>query len=72
MSITSSDTPAELDPKLPRFRKLNLRPNADPARASPRHLLIKYDGFYVRAPLDKPRSSCYRCCETSWRPMTRM
>lgn len=55
ISITSSDTPAELDPKLPRFRKLNLRPNVDPARASPRHLLIKYDGFYVRAPLDKPR-----------------
>ena len=32
-SITSSDTPAELDPKLPRFRKLNLRPDADPAAA---------------------------------------
>ena len=54
-SITTSDTPAELDPKLPRFRRLNLRPDADPTRASPRHLLIKYDGFYMRAPLDKPR-----------------
>jgi DNA polymerase-2 len=53
--ITTSDTPSELDPKLPRFRKLNLRPDADPSRTAPRHLLIKYDGFYVRAPLDKPR-----------------
>jgi DNA polymerase-2 len=54
-SITTSDTPAELDPKLPRFRRLNLRPDADPTRASPKHLLIKYDGFYMRASLDKPR-----------------
>lgn len=55
IGITTSDTPSELDPKLPRFRKLNLRPNTDPSSASPRHLLIKYDGFYMRAPLDKPR-----------------
>lgn len=55
VSISSSDTPSELDPKLPRFRKLSLRPNIDPSRAAPKHLLVKYDGFYVRAPLDKPR-----------------
>ncbi len=55
IDITTSDTPSELDPKLPRFRKLNLRPNSDPSRTSPKHLLVKYDGFYLRAPLDKPR-----------------
>ena len=66
VSITTSDTPAELDPKLPRFRKLNLRPNVDPTRASPRHLLIKYDGFYVRAPLDKPRELLCPAARASW------
>jgi DNA polymerase-2 len=56
VNISTSDSPEVLDPKLPRFRKLNLRPNVDPSSASPRHLLIKYDGFYVRAPLDRPRA----------------
>ncbi|MFH1185619.1 MAG: DNA polymerase domain-containing protein [Chloroflexota bacterium] len=55
VSISTSDSPEELDPKLPRFRKLNLRPDVDPTSASPKRLLIKYDGFYVRAPLDRPR-----------------
>jgi DNA polymerase-2 len=34
---------------------LNLRPDVDPTSASPKRLLIKYDGFHVRAPLDRPR-----------------
>ena len=55
MEIRTSDTPSELDPKLPRFRKLNLRPDTDPGRVSPKHLLIKYDGFSMRAPLTRPR-----------------
>jgi len=54
-SISTSDSPEELDPKLPRFRKLYLRPDADPTFTSPKRLLIKYDGFSVRAPLDRPR-----------------
>ncbi len=53
--IRTSDSPSELDPRLPRFRKLNLRPDSDPSRLTPKRLLIKYDGFYTRAPLDKPR-----------------
>ncbi len=55
VDIRTTDSPSELDPKLPRFRKLSLRPDSDPSRLSPRHLLIKYDGFYTRAPLNKPR-----------------
>jgi DNA polymerase-2 len=55
VSISTADSPEDLDPRLPRFRKLNLRPDADPASASPKHLLIKYDGFHIRAPLDRPR-----------------
>jgi DNA polymerase-2 len=56
VSISTSDSPEELDPRLPRFRKLNLRPDVDPTSASPKRLLIKYDGFSVRAPLDRPRA----------------
>jgi DNA polymerase-2 len=55
LSISTSDSPEELDPKLPRFRKLNIRPDVDPTSASPKRLLIKYDGFSIRAPLDRPR-----------------
>jgi DNA polymerase-2 len=55
VDIRTDDAPSELDPKLPRFRKLNLRPDSDPSRLTPKHLLVKYDGFYLRAPLDKPR-----------------
>ncbi len=55
MSITTSDSPSELDPKLPAFRKLSLAPDVDPARLSPHHLLIRYDGFHLRAPVDRPR-----------------
>ncbi len=60
MEIRTSDTPSELDPKLPRFRKLNLRPDTDPSRVSPKHLLIKYDGFSMRAPLTN-RANCWNC-----------
>jgi DNA polymerase-2 len=55
VSISTSDSPEELDPKLPRFRKLNIRPDVDPTSASPKRLLIKYEGFSIRAPLDRPR-----------------
>ncbi|MGE5250992.1 MAG: DNA polymerase domain-containing protein [Bacteroidota bacterium] len=54
MSIAASDAPSELDPKLPSFRKLSLGPDVDPRRTTPRRLLIRYDGFHIRAPLDKP------------------
>ncbi len=57
MSIAASDAPSELDPKLPSFRKLSLGPDADPRRTTPRQLLIRYDGFHIRAPLDKPHET---------------
>ncbi len=53
--ILACEALSELDPKLPPLRKLSLGPDVDPARATPRHLLIGYGGFHVRAPLDKPR-----------------
>ncbi len=54
MSIAASDAPSELDPRLPSFRKLSLGPDMDPRRATPRRLLLRYDGFHIRASLDKP------------------
>jgi DNA polymerase II len=54
--ITALDTPEELDPKLPHLRKLVLRPDRDPSsKTPPKYLLVKYGGFSIRAPLDKPR-----------------
>ncbi|HSR21453.1 MAG TPA: DNA polymerase domain-containing protein [Anaerolineales bacterium] len=53
--IDTCDSPEELDPKLPSFRKLHLRPDLDPTSATPKRLLVKYDGFSIRAPLDRPR-----------------
>ena len=55
ISIAASEAPSELDPKLPPFRKLSLGPDVDPRRTTPRHLLVRYGGFHLRAPLDKPR-----------------
>jgi DNA polymerase-2 len=55
VSITACESPSELDPKLPPLRRLSLGPDVDPARATPHHLLIRYNGFHLRAPLDKPR-----------------
>ena len=53
--ILATEALSELDPKLPPLRKLNLGPDVDPARATPRRLLIRYGDFHLRAPLDKPR-----------------
>ncbi len=55
VSIAASDTLSELDPKLPPFRKMSLGPDVDPRRATPHRLLVRYDGFHLRLPLDKPR-----------------
>jgi DNA polymerase-2 len=54
MDIKTYDTPWDLEPRLPRLRKLSLRPDVDPAHAPPQHLLIRFNGFFVRAPLDQP------------------
>ncbi|MGE5073391.1 MAG: DNA polymerase domain-containing protein [Anaerolineae bacterium] len=55
IDIAACESASELDPPLPPFRKLSLAPDADPARAVPRHLLIRYGGFHLRAPLANPR-----------------
>ena len=54
-SIITTDSPPELDPRLPRLRKLTLRPDTDLAHSFPANLLVKFDGFSLCAPLDKPR-----------------
>ncbi len=54
-SITACEPVSELDPALPPFRKLVLTPDADPGRATPRRLFIRYGNFHLRLPLDKPR-----------------
>ncbi len=53
--ITALDSPSDLDPRLPRLRKLILRPDMNPAHTFPADLLVKFDGFSLRAPLHKPR-----------------
>ena len=53
-SIKTYDTPWDLEPRLPRLRKLSLRPDVDPSHAPPTHLLIRFNGFFLRAPLDQP------------------
>jgi DNA polymerase-2 len=56
LSLSVDDTPWALDPGLPRLRKLSLSPDSDPSHASPRHLLIRFDGFSLQAPLNRPRA----------------
>ncbi len=55
VSIAACESQSELDPKLPPLRKLSLSPDADPRRGTPRHLSVRYGGFQMRLPLDKPR-----------------
>jgi len=56
LSLRVDDTPWALDPGLPRLRKLSLSPDSDPSHAPPRHLLIRFDGFSLQAPLNRPRA----------------
>ena len=55
VNIRSLDSPTELDPKLPKFRILGLRPDTDPAHTSPRYLIAKFGTSYLRLPFDRPR-----------------
>jgi DNA polymerase II len=54
-SITACEPASELDPALPPLRKLVLAPDADPARAVPRRLFVRYGNAHLRLPLDRPR-----------------
>lgn len=53
--IHTDDSPETLDPALPNLRRLHIKPDANPATAHPSMLAIKYEGFRIRAPLDRPR-----------------
>lgn len=54
VSIRALDTPYDLDPKLPNFRLLSLRPDTDPSFKNPKHLIVKFEKSYLRLPFDKP------------------
>lgn len=55
ISIHALDVPEELEPRLPKLRILSLRPESDPAHATPKYLIIRFGKFYLRAPFDRPR-----------------
>ena len=52
--IKTYDTPWDLEPRLPRLRKLSLRPDVDPSHAPPQFLLIRFGGSFLRLSLDQP------------------
>ena len=58
--IRSFDNPWDLDPKLPDLRILEIRPNIDPSHAIPEYLLIQFDHFKYRLPLENPRRLHWR------------
>lgn len=54
ISIQALDTPAQLEPKLPRLRILRLHPNVDPSHATPEFLIAKFGKSFLKIPIDKP------------------
>ena len=54
VSIKSLDDPEEIDPWLPNFRLLHLKPDTDPFHKPPRFLIAKFGRSYLRLPFDKP------------------
>jgi len=54
VSLRALDTPWDLEPRLPSLRKLSLRPDVDPSHAPPKYLLVKFNRFFLRAPLGRP------------------
>ena len=55
MSIRALDTPEDLEPKLPRFRILSLKPDTDPSHEPPKHLVAKFGEAHMRLPFSRPR-----------------
>ena len=55
MSIRALDTPEDLEPKLPRFRILSLKPDTDPSHEPPKHLIAKFGEAHMRLPFSRPR-----------------
>lgn len=54
VSIKCLDDPDEIDPWLPKFRILHLRPDTDPSHKPPRFLIAKFGKSFLRLPFDKP------------------
>ena len=54
-SISSLDTPRELDPKLPDLRVLEIKPDVDPSHSMPGHLAVHFDRFKYCLSLSNPR-----------------
>jgi DNA polymerase II len=54
-NIVSLDTPWELDPRLPNLRILEIRPNTNPAHATPEYVSVHFDGFRYKFPLTDSR-----------------
>jgi len=52
--ITPLDTPWELDPDPPPLRSLSLEPDCDPAHADPQVILVRYERYNYRFPLNPP------------------
>jgi DNA polymerase II len=55
VNIQALDKPEDLNPKLPELRVLRLRPDINPNQKKPRHLFIRYNDVYIRAPLSRPK-----------------
>jgi len=55
ITIKALDASDELDPKLPRLRILNLRPDDDPSHTSPKYLIVSFGKSYLRTSFDQPR-----------------
>jgi DNA polymerase-2 len=53
--ITSLDSPRDLDPLLPELRVLQIRPDAEPSHAAPKHVFVHFDRFKYRLSLADPR-----------------
>jgi DNA polymerase elongation subunit (family B) len=53
--ITPLDTPWKLDPKLPKLRILEIRPDSNPSHILPQYLHVQFDHFDYKLPLDDPR-----------------
>jgi DNA polymerase-2 len=54
-TITTLETPWELDPDLPDLRVLHLRPDTNPSHTRPKYLFVKFNQFKYELALDEPR-----------------
>ncbi len=55
VGISALDTNRDLNPILPELKILHLEPDTDPSQKKPRHLILKYNDVYIRAPFSRPK-----------------